>query len=441
MTNNYFIYIILYIFLGIAFKTIQAHNAVATCLLLPFSDDLSKRSELTLNQHGKLTLLFDTNGVNEPVLKGELPVNLEVSSSIKRAIVIHELGDLKNKDSIGPHFAGNSLWPHALPPTVPRHVGDIGNANSSSVYISGSNNLLWTLDKNITSVIGRSLVIHENEDNGTGEDGNVGKPLYQCVIGLGNKAHLDSSLTKNHASTPDINVKYAVADILPSVGDWRRFYGRVLFEQLETGGVHVTSRICGLEDGKHGFHVHEYGDFIGLTNDRSELVGDHYSIEIHPHNLPPHTPRHTGDMGNLFSNQFISDFDETFDNMNLTLLIGHAVIIHRSEDNGEQPTGNAGQKIALGLIGIASDNLNIKEEIDKIVCGLDDISRTIFIIVLVVTLFFVLLCIITCTLVFLLVATYRWIIEKRILNPIVERQKFEEEEMGEKLLSKRKYDD
>ncbi len=38
--------------------------------------------------------------------------------------------------------------------------------------------------------------------------------------------------------------------------------GQVLFEAVE-GGVKVTGKVSGLTPGKHGFHIHQFGD---LTN-------------------------------------------------------------------------------------------------------------------------------------------------------------------------------
>lgn len=33
-----------------------------------------------------------------------------------------------------------------------------------------------------------------------------------------------------------------------------------MFLQVENGPVEITGEIKGLKEGKHGFHVHEYGD-------------------------------------------------------------------------------------------------------------------------------------------------------------------------------------
>ena len=70
--------------------------------------------------------------------------------------------------------------------------------------------------------------------------------------------------------------------------------------------------------------------------------------------------RHAGDMGNIEADK---DGHATLDYVDRTItlsgersIIGHAVIVHEKEDDLKtQPTGNAGARVACGVIGIAKE--------------------------------------------------------------------------------------
>ena len=132
--------------------------------------------------------------------------------------------------------------------------------------------------------------------------------------------------------------------------------GSVLFEQA-SGGVKVTAKIGGLEPNtKHGFHIHEYGDTTALDG---SSAGGHYNPEGHDHALPTEKMRHAGDLGNLEADaEGNAMLEITVDNVSLAgdmnPIIGRAIIIHAKPDDGGQPTGNAGDRIGAGVIGISS---------------------------------------------------------------------------------------
>ena len=117
--------------------------------------------------------------------------------------------------------------------------------------------------------------------------------------------------------------------------------------------VRVDVALTGLEPGtSHGFHVHEVGD---CSAPDGTSAGGHFNPGGHDHGLPDgEGHRHAGDMGNV-------DADESgavnttmhFDNLALdgeTGIDGRSVIVHAGADDGGQPTGNAGARIACGVI-------------------------------------------------------------------------------------------
>jgi Cu-Zn family superoxide dismutase len=68
--------------------------------------------------------------------------------------------------------------------------------------------------------------------------------------------------------------------------------------------------------------------------------------------------RHVGDMGNIEAdesgNARLEYVDKTLSFEGDGSIIGRSVIVHQNEDDLKtQPTGNAGPRIACGVIGIA----------------------------------------------------------------------------------------
>ncbi len=130
--------------------------------------------------------------------------------------------------------------------------------------------------------------------------------------------------------------------------------GTVTFAQ-DGDKVTVTAKVMGLEpDSKHGFHIHEFGD-ISATDGTS--AGGHFNPGGHDHALPASEVRHAGDLGNLETDaDGTAELTITVDNVTLTegadAIIGRGLIVHEKMDDGGQPTGNAGPRIAMGVIGV-----------------------------------------------------------------------------------------
>ncbi len=146
--------------------------------------------------------------------------------------------------------------------------------------------------------------------------------------------------------------------VVHGLGD-NEISGTVVFEKVPEG-VHVTAKVGGFEPNtKHGFHVHEFGD-LGAADGTS--AGGHFNPGGHDHALPDKEMRHSGDLGNLSADESgNASLDITVDNLRLDSgkmgILGRAVIIHAKADDGGQPTGNAGDRIAAGVIGISKDGV------------------------------------------------------------------------------------
>ena len=134
--------------------------------------------------------------------------------------------------------------------------------------------------------------------------------------------------------------------------------GLVTFEQT-TDGVHVKARVEGLTPGLHGFHIHEKGD---CSAPDGSSAGGHFNPTSAPHGDPAHASKHSGDFGNITADaKGVAMLDVKVPLSQLTLTEGspvnalnRGVIVHTAPDDLKtQPTGNAGGRLACGVITAA----------------------------------------------------------------------------------------
>jgi Cu-Zn family superoxide dismutase len=146
----------------------------------------------------------------------------------------------------------------------------------------------------------------------------------------------------------------AIAVIAPTKGN--SVSGTFYFVQTPNG-VLVNAVLSGLSPNQdHGVHVHEFGNVSDQESGKS--AGGHYNPEKHRHGLPPNPNRHAGSFGNITAND---NGDALFKMLDTTItiagvrnpIIGRSVVVHANPDTGEQPAGNAGPRIGMGVIGIA----------------------------------------------------------------------------------------
>lgn len=124
--------------------------------------------------------------------------------------------------------------------------------------------------------------------------------------------------------------------------------GIVQFYALPESGILIAVEISDLPDGRDGdtpaffaFHIHETGDCSG----NFETTGAHYNPDNVPH------PEHAGDLPPLLSNDGYV-WTVLYDSfLTLPMILNRSVVIHQNPDDFmTQPSGNAGEKIACGVI-------------------------------------------------------------------------------------------
>jgi Cu-Zn family superoxide dismutase len=126
--------------------------------------------------------------------------------------------------------------------------------------------------------------------------------------------------------------------------------GKVTFTKVP-GGVQVIADIRGLSPGKHGFHVHEFGDCSG----DGSATGAHFNPTHKRHGGPDNPDRHVGDLGNLVADENGDAHYERVDNVialeGENSILERSIVIHAEPDDyTTQPAGASGAKIACGII-------------------------------------------------------------------------------------------
>lgn len=124
------------------------------------------------------------------------------------------------------------------------------------------------------------------------------------------------------------------------------------------GSVHVTGTLSGLTPGEHGFHIHEKGD---CTAPDGSSAGGHFNPDGVEHGQVSAPTHHAGDSNNITAD---AQGKVTIDQMlssNVDIgkgdkydIVGKGVIVHeKADDYKTQPTGDAGGRLACGVIEVA----------------------------------------------------------------------------------------
>src|SRR5579864_4980314 len=143
--------------------------------------------------------------------------------------------------------------------------------------------------------------------------------------------------------------------VLQPAKDTPGFSGRVTFYQAGSQ-VRVVADVTGVSPpGNHGFHVHENGKCERDPGKDFATAGGHFNPAGMPHACPDASSHHAGDLGNIVINaDGTGHLDVTTSALSLsgaTSVVGRAMILHAAPDDcTTQPTGNAGGRLACGVI-------------------------------------------------------------------------------------------
>ena len=127
-----------------------------------------------------------------------------------------------------------------------------------------------------------------------------------------------------------------------------------LSAQPVAGGVRITGEIGGVARGSaHAIHIHEKGDCSAAD---ATSAGGHFNPAQQPHGRVGSGPHHGGDMDNIVADgNGVAQVDVQALGVTLgggaTNIGGRAIVVHAMPDDyTSQPAGNAGARVACGVI-------------------------------------------------------------------------------------------
>lgn len=157
---------------------------------------------------------------------------------------------------------------------------------------------------------------------------------------------------------PDAAMGAANATATLSATEGNAVGGSLRFNAADSG-VRITGQITGLPAGsEHGFHVHETGD---CSAPDASSAGGHFNPASAPHGRVGEPPHHAGDTDNLTADaDGVAEVERQLQGATLgdgaaSDIVGKAVIVHANPDDySSQPSGDAGDRLACGVIESAS---------------------------------------------------------------------------------------
>lgn len=162
-----------------------------------------------------------------------------------------------------------------------------------------------------------------------------------------------SSVSTQQASEAVVNLASASGSLVS---------GRLVLVPMGDG-VHLTGEVGGLQPGSlHGFHIHEKGDCSAAD---ASSAGGHFNPTGKPHGRSGHGAHHAGDADNLVADaNGVAKVDAHVAGVSLGSgaandVAGRAVIVHAAADDySSQPAGNAGARVACGVIRVVPRGLS-----------------------------------------------------------------------------------
>ena len=124
-------------------------------------------------------------------------------------------------------------------------------------------------------------------------------------------------------------------------------------------GLQASIKVSNIPPGKHGLHIHQYGNCA----DGGNAAGGHYNPHGVKHGFLPKDGfegAHAGDLGNIeVGPDGAGKLELALPGLRLSggehSVGGRSVILHEKVDDFGQPLGNAGGRIGCGVIRIVGE--------------------------------------------------------------------------------------
>ncbi|KUO67316.1 MAG: hypothetical protein APF80_04035 [Alphaproteobacteria bacterium BRH_c36] len=175
-----------------------------------------------------------------------------------------------------------------------------------------------------------------------------------AIAVLGPFGNVDAEEPGRQKADNSIDTPYAAsASLLNQDG---KEVGTVVLRQTRSGPVWIHASLFGLPAGVHAFHIHEKGD----CGDGFKAAGGHFAPKSGDHGVLSENGPHAGDLPNIYVPESGKITFEHFSDR-VTLATGSetslfdsdksAIVIHSGlDDYKSQPAGDAGDRIACGVI-------------------------------------------------------------------------------------------
>lgn len=170
------------------------------------------------------------------------------------------------------------------------------------------------------------------------------------IRGISTAGALAGFLALGACATVSLEEPTARAVIRPASGS--SVTGRLVF--VQTGSVvRISGELSGHSPGPKGIHIHEKGDCSARD---ASSAGGHFNPHRLRHGASP-AAGHAGDLGNVVfdaSGRAMVDIQVRGISLSRSAadgIIGRAVVVHAQPDDlKSDPTGNAGGRVACGVI-------------------------------------------------------------------------------------------
>ena len=174
-----------------------------------------------------------------------------------------------------------------------------------------------------------------------------------------------NTTTKNKNKNKNKNkhrIKTCIAVLKPDKSIAKNHVSGIVEFFQHTKNLHIKYEISGLTDGEHGFHIHKCGDLTeGCRSGCS-----HFNPDNNIHSGLREKKSHAGDLGNITSRNGLAKGIISTDKVTLRPsirnIIGRMIIVHSDRDDlglghddESLKTGNAGKRLACGIIGIKAE--------------------------------------------------------------------------------------
>lgn len=138
-----------------------------------------------------------------------------------------------------------------------------------------------------------------------------------------------------------------------------KFFPKWMIGRRGRHGCHVRikAELVGLSPGRHGFHIHTYGD---ISAHDGTSTGGHFTNPFGDeidHGYSSSKVRHWGDLNSVMARpNGKAKYNRSDNLLRLEYIVGRGITIHEDRDKGPmfQPSGSAGARVGMCVIGYAN---------------------------------------------------------------------------------------